>query len=241
MKSKKGRTAGYIKSSENEKREQDGKDRIEQLMLNGIENKISFKEFIKNEMLILFCTFLFIFVAYKSFLMILVLLPAIFYTISYIVIKRGEAIEGVTVFLYEGIFFVCFSFLWAVAGMALLFSSFSGKERIAVICIALIGYVASQFLFVLMIKRSIAKTTDNKTDNKLNKMLAGIPITLFGAFGMSLGRTFLKDLDSNLAMKIGCSLCFLISYAFSIGTIYFFKYRYIMKHPEILGKKTAKL
>lgn len=212
------------------------KERIEPSMVYEVENKLSLKEFFRNEAVILVFTFLCIFFEDKDFFMILTLLPALFYPISYIVIKKSNVIERAAYFLHYGIFSVCFSFFWAVVGMAGLFSLFSGKERISSICIALIGYFISLFLWFLIIKRSIAKTNNNN----LNKMAGRIPITLCGIFGMYLGRTFLKDLDQDSAKEIFCTLCFLMSYFYSVGLGIFLKYHYIMKHPEILDNKKAK-
>ena len=188
-------------------------------------------------MVFLFIAPIFIFAEGKGlgFFIILILLPAFFYPISCIVIKKGKAIEGTAYFLHNGIYSACFSFFWAVMGMAGMFSLFSGRERTMVVSIFLIGYFVSLFLWFLIIKQSIAKTTKNN----LNKMSGRISITLCGVFGIYLGRIFLKDLNQDSAKEIVCSLCFLISYLCTLGLGSFIKYRYIMKHPEILDKKRS--
>lgn len=217
------------------------KDKIEQFMVYGIENKISLKEVIRNEMVFLFISLILIFAESQGlglgFFMILILLPTFFYPISciVIVIKKGRAIEGTAYFLHNGIYTACFSFFWAVIGMAWMFSLFSGRERIVGISIFLIGYFVSLFLWFFIIKRSITKTNNKNS----NKMLGGISIPICALSGISLGRIFFKGMDQDSAKKIFCCLCFFISYLCTIGLGSFIKYHYIMKHPEILDKKRS--
>ena len=210
------------------------KDNIEQFMVDGIEKKISLKEFIRNEMVFIFLTLPCIFFVSKGFFMILTLLPVIFYPISCIMIKKGRAIEGTAYFLHNGIAAVCLSFFFAVVGMAMLFSLFSGRERIATICIVIIGYFVSQYLYFLVIKRHIAKN-----NHSYSTKMGGTFATLGAVLGISLGRAFLKDLDQDSILVLFCSLFFLCSYLASLGIINFFKYHYVMKHPEILDKKRS--
>lgn len=211
------------------------KEKIDRFMVDGIENKISLKEFISFEIIIIFLAIPCIAFGDKRIFIILYILSAAFYLISYIKLRKGKVIEGATYFLHNGIISVCLSFIFAVVGIEVLFYLFSGKKRILVLSIVSIGYFVSQFLYVLKIKRMIAQNTYRN-----NKMQVRITITLFGILGMIVGKVFLKDLDYDLKTIIFCVSCFFLSYLFSFGIINFVKYRYIMKHPEILDKKKAK-
>lgn len=70
-----------------------------------------------------------------------------------------------------------------------------------------------------------------KEDHFEKYILLGI-----GILGVAVARTFLNDISNRKAWEILCILCFFLSYLTLIGIFNIYKYRYLMKHQEILLK-----
>lgn len=51
-----------------------------------------------------------------------------------------------------------------------------------------------------------------------------------------MARTFLNDISNQKAMELLCILCFFLSYLMLIGIFNIYKFRYLMKHQEVLLK-----
>ena len=210
------------------------KEEFEKYILYGIEKEIYLWECIENEILLLifFAFFLIIDIVLERrdyVLRILFILPALFYFISVLKLKKGKRIGGANYILHDGILSGCLSFLFGLIGFIMLFSVFEGKERIIMSCIAGAGYILAGILIGYFINRSIRK-------KKYSRKTGGIAIssTSGALFGISFAKTFLKGMDNKTATGIVCILLFFLSYLTLIGIGSIFKYQYIISHPEIL-------
>lgn len=211
------------------------KEEFEKYILYGIEKGIHLRECIENEILLLIflAFFLIIDIVLERrdyVLWILFLLPALFYFISVLKLKKGKRIGGANYILHNGILSGCLSFLFGLIGFMMLFSVFEGKERIIMSCIAGTGYILAGILIGYFINRAIRK---KQYSRKKGGRIA-ISSTSGALFGISFAKTFLKDMDNETATGIVCILLFFLSYLTLIGIGSIFKYQYIVSHPEIL-------
>lgn len=212
------------------------KEEFEKFILYGIEGEILFKKCIENEIVLV----LFFLLAYaveiiserRNYVFLAVcVLPAIFYLISVITLGKGKRIAGIQYILQNGILVGGFSLLFGAIGFEILLCLFGGKERIIMICIAGIGYIFAIVLWGITIKQLIKK-------KKYSQQKGGTGTVSLWALGGSIigvtvGRSFLKNVDNGTAMGIICMLFFFVSYLSLIGIVNIFKYQYIVKHPEM--------
>lgn len=208
-------------------------DNFEKYILLGIEERISVPKQIENGILILLISLPLIVIERHNYLFLLpCLFPTFLYLIFVITVGKGKPIEGVQYILYNGIFSVSFSWELGLIGIDILLHLFSGKERNIIICVVSVGYVLMFILYGYIIKNQINKKDDYGIKNT-NK---GISFILFGVLGVAVARTFLNDISNRNALEILCILCFFLSYLTLIGIFNIYKYRYLMKHQEILLK-----
>ena len=75
---------------------------------------------------------------------------------------------------------------------------------------------------------------------KANRNISFTLCALCGVLGMSVAKTFLQvqDIDNQQALETVCIICFFISYVCILGIFNLYKYRYLMKHKEILYIQT---
>lgn len=205
------------------------KENFEKYMLYGTDGSISLKKCIENEILIiLFSLPLILIERSNPAFLILCICPAVSYLLFIIKFKKRKEIEGVQYILHNGIFSGCISFIFALAGIKLLFYLFNGKKRAIIICVVSGGYVLAGILYTYIIKRLIKVEYDS-----LKKVNGSISVILCGILGGAIGRTFLSGVGNKRAMEILCILCFFLSYLTLIGIFNIFKFQYLVKHKEI--------
>lgn len=208
-------------------------ENYEKFILQGIEERISVRKCIENEILIiLFSLPLIVIERHNYIFLLLCLLPAILYLVFVIKLGKGKAIEGAQYILHNGIFSVSISLLFGLIGIDILIHLFGGKERNIIICVVSVGYVLMAILYSYMIKKLI----NRKEYNSLKKANGRISVILCGVFGGAVARTFLNDISNQKAMELLCILCFFLSYLMLIGIFNIYKFRYLMKHQEVLLK-----
>lgn len=215
------------------------KEEFEKFILYGIEGETSLKDCIEGGIAFLLIFLLFTFIEYITerrnyVIMALGILSLLFYFISVFVLKRGRKIEGVHFILHNGIATGCCSFLFGLFGVEILLCSFDGKERILMICIAGAGYVFESILLYFVIKLQIKKRNYSRKKWRAGSAYAS---AAGAVLGISLAKTFFKNLDSGAAWGIVCILTFIVSYLAFIGTVSLYKYQYIVKHPKLLDIK----
>lgn len=208
------------------------KTEFEMFITYGIEQKISTRDCIKNEILLLVFSLPSIIIERGKVISILFLLPALFSLISIIKLRQGDIIEGTPIFLYNGIMGGCFSFIFILIGVEILFYLFDEKERIVLMLLGIGGYILAIAIYGYIYYWLDKK----KTYSNVKKAQGVIPVSLCAALGMIAGRVIFKDVDNNSALKIVCGLFFSLSYLVSGSVFNFYRFLYIMKHPEILDK-----
>ena len=215
------------------------KEEFEKFILHDIEKGISFKKCMKTEVALILIFLL----AYavesisgrRNYVFLSVFaLPALVYLISVIKLGKGKRIAGIQYMLHNGILSGSFSLLFGSAGFEILVYLFSGKERIIMIFIAIIGYVFAVIFWVIFINQYLKK----KKYSQQKKATGSIFAWAMGGsiLGAAVGRSFLKDVNSGTAEGIICMLLFFVSYLMLIGIGSIFKYQYIVKHPEMLAE-----
>lgn len=206
-------------------------ENFEKFILQGIEERISFRKCIENEMLIILFSLPLIVIERRNYIFLLLcLLPAILYLIFVIKVGKGKAIEGVQYILHNGVFSGSISLVFGLIGIDILIHLFSGKERNIIICVVSTGYVLMAILYGYIIKKLISM----KEYNSLKNTNRRISFILCGIFGGVVARTFLNDISNQKAMELLCILCFFLSFLTLIGIFNIYKFRYLVKHQEIL-------
>ncbi len=205
-------------------------ENFEKFILQGIEERISFRKCIENEMLIVLFSLPLIVIERRNYIFLLLcLLPAILHLIFIIKVGKGRAIEGVQYILYNGVFSGSVSLLFGLIGIDILIYLFSGKERTIMICVVCAGYVLMAILYTYIIKRLI----NMKEYNNLKNTNRRISFILCGVLGGVVARTFLNDISNQKALELLCILCFFLSFLTLIGIFNIHKFRYLVKHQEI--------
>lgn len=205
------------------------RDKYEEFVSYGINNKISVKECIKNEsIIILFSLPLIIMGVTYNICGVLGIIPIVLYPIFVSKLKKGQTIEGIFCILHSGVFLGCISFLFALAGIGLALKIFQGQLRIIVICIVGAGYVLAGLLYKFM----FIKMVEGKKYTNGKKAKVEISASLGAILGYYGARTFLKDIGPVKALEIVCVLCFLLSYLTLIGIINIFKFQYLKKQNK---------
>lgn len=208
------------------------KDNFEKYILLGIEGKISVRKYIECEILIILSSLPLIVVERHNYIFLLLCLsPIILYSIFIIKEGKGKPIEGMYFILHNGIFSISFSLVLGMTGMGILIYLYSGIKKYIFICIVCLGYVLMSILCISIIKKEKRK----KEDTSLKHTGKSISFILCGVLGGIVARIFLRDMSNQKAIEILCILCFLISYLTSIGVLNIYKFRYLIKHPEILS------
>lgn len=206
---------------------------FEEYMLYGIKEKISLKKCVENEILIILFSLPSIIIGVRSNILgMLVFLPIIFYLIFIFKSKKGQTIEGVWYILHNGVFSGCFSFIFALTGIEILFYLFEGKERRIVICMISLGYFFVILLYSYIIKKLMIKKDYCNTRKVKGKLF----FILCGILGITVARVFLNAMDTRKALELLCIFCFFLSYLTLIGIFNIFKFQYLVKHQEILEK-----
>lgn len=222
------------------------KENFKNYILYGINGKTTFKECIKNEVLIIIISLLLFVTIGRSSKIFLVLgiLPAFAYFISVLKLsKKGQIIEGVFYLLHNGIAAVCFSYIFALASIEVVYDLFGGTDRITIIGVIVIGYIAVIFLYKYIIRKLIE---ENAYGGNSKKLKGGLFFTVFGVLGISTGKIFLQGMDDRSGRVLLCILSLFLSYLCLIGIFNISKYKYIMEHKELLedlnkDKKAKKL
>lgn len=213
------------------------KETFEQFILYGSEGSISVRKCIENEMLLtVFSLPLVVIERCNYIFLVLAIFPVVLYLFFLIKVGKGKAIEGIQCILHHGVFAVSFSLLFGLIGIDILIHLFDGKERNILICVVIGGYV----LMIIFCMCIIRKYMRMKNCNGLKKANRNISFTLCGVLGMSVAKTFLQvqDIDNQQALETVCIICFFISYVCILGIFNLYKYRYLMKHKEILYIQT---
>lgn len=207
------------------------KENYEAYMLYGIKENISFKKCIENEILIILLSLPSIIIGVKdNILGLLGILPIVFYFIFILKLKKGQVIEGIKYILHNGVFALCLSFVFGLAGMEILLYLFKGKERIIAISLIGIGYI----LVILLYSYIIRKLIEKKNYSNVKKAKGSSLLALCGVLGITVARVFLNDMDTRTAMQLLCILCFFMSYLVLLGIFNIVKFQYLTKHKEML-------
>lgn len=213
------------------------KEIFEQFILYGSEGSISVQKCIENEMLLMFFSLPLVMIERCNYIfLLLALLPAGLYLFFLIKVGKGKSIEGIQCILHHGVFAVSFSLLFGLIGIDILIHLFDGKERNILICAVIVGYVLMTIFCMCIIRKYLRM----KNCNGLKKANRNISFTLCGVLGMSVAKTFLQvqDIDNQQALETVCIICFFISYVCILGIFNLYKYRYLIKHKEILYIQT---
>lgn len=219
------------------------KENFKKYMLYGLEEKTTFDKCIKNEIVIILLSALLIYIGVKKSIIffILGLIPILVYLISIIKLKsankklygRDGTIEGVYYIFHAGIYLVCLSYIFALAGIEIIYYVFNENERITIISIIIIGYIVVIFLYNCMVRKLIER---NAYGGSAKKLKGGLFFSLFGLLGISTGRILFKMVDYRSSGEIGCILFLFLSYLCLIGIFNITKYKYLMEHKELWDK-----
>lgn len=210
------------------------KENFKAYILYGINGKVTFEECIKNEVLIIIISLL-LFVTIgriNKIFLVLGILPVFAYFISVLKLsKKGQIIEGVFYLLHMGIFAICFSYIFGLASIEIVYDLFGGNDRITIIGVIIIGYIAVIFLYKYIIRKLIE---ENAYGSNSKKLKGGLFFTTFGLLGISTGRIFLQGMDDKSARELLCILSLFLSYLCLMGIFNISKYKYLMEHKELL-------
>lgn len=146
------------------------KENFKAYILYGINGKTTFNECIKNGVLIIFISLL-LFVTIgrnNKIFLVLGILPIFVYFIATLKLsKKGQKIEGVFYLLHSGISLVCFSYIFALASIEIVYDLFDGSDRIIIIGVIVIGYIAVIFLCKYIIRKLIEENAYGGNSKKL--------------------------------------------------------------------------
>lgn len=205
------------------------RDKFEEYISYGVNDKITLKECVKNELLIILFSLPSIIIGVTYNISgILGVLPVVLYPIFVIKLKKKQKIEGTFCILHNGILAGCISFIFALAGIEIVLNIFQGQLRIIVIGIVGVGYVLVGLLYRLMfIKKVEGKKHINEKKAKV-KISSSIGAIL-GYFG---ARPFLKGIDQRKGLELVCVICFFLSFLSLIGITNIFRFQYIEKQNK---------
>lgn len=204
------------------------RDKVEEFISYGINDKITLKECIKNELLIILLSLPSIIIGETYNISgIFGLLPIVLYPIFAVKLKNGKTIEGIYCILHNGVISLCISFIFAWIGIEIVLNSFQRKFWIIVICIVITGYILAGLLYKFLFVRMVTKRHFNKRKSRV-KISASVGAIL----GYCLARTFLKDMDTRKALVLVCILCFSLSYLTLIGIINIFRFQCLEKQNK---------
>lgn len=209
------------------------KEKLEENMLYGKNEKMTLKKCINNELaLIIFSLPLLIMGVTYNTLGLLGVLPLIFYPLFIYLIKykKGKTIEGAVYLLHNGVLSLGSSFIFVLTGIEIILFLFEGRTRIILIYIAVMVYILIIFLCRLLQERVLKKKNVKKGNVKFSACIGAI----LGYFG---ARAFLKDIDQRKALELICFLCFSLSYISLLGIFNIFKYQNIEKWHRKGGDK----
>lgn len=219
------------------------KENFKKYMLYGLEAKTTFNKCLENEIIIILLSALLIYIGiWQSIIfLILGLVLVLAYLIFIIKLKSAnkklygndQVIEGVYYILNMGIYSVCLSYIFALAGIEIIYDIFNEKERITAISIIIAGYIIVIFLYKCMIRKLIER---NAYGGSTKKLKGGLFFALFGVLGMSTGRILFNVVDYRSGGEIGCILSLILSYLCLIGVFNITKYKYLMEHKELWDK-----
>lgn len=203
------------------------KDKFEEYISYGINDKITLKECIENELLIILLSLPTIIVGTTYNMSgIIGLLPITLYPIFVFKLKKGKIIEGIFCILHNGVFSVCISFIFALAGIEIVINVFQRQFIIIVICIVATGYVLAGLFYKFMFKQMAIR------GNKKKKSRVKISACVGAILGYYMARTFLNGIDTRKALELLCIICFSLSYLTLIGIINIFKFQYLEKQNK---------
>lgn len=204
------------------------RDKVEEFISYGINDKITLKECIENELLIILLSLpsIIIGVIY-NISGILGLLPIALYLMFVVKLKKGKVIEGIFCILHNGVFSVCISFIFALAGIQIVLIAFQKQFRIVALCIAAAGYILVGLLYKYMFIQMATKKNISKKKSRVR-----IAACVGAILGYYLARTFLNGMDTGKALKLLCILFFSLSYLTLIGIINIFKFLYLNKQNK---------
>ena len=203
------------------------RENVEEDMLYGIEKRITLKECIKNEVLIMFLSLLSlvfpVFVLERSdVLCILHILPIILHPIFIVKYRKN--------ILHNAVFIGCIFFIFTIIPIEMVFVLFQGKTRNIIICIVCVGYILIGILQGYLFKKLIKRAGRNESNTEKLKLFSGLGAIL----GITIAKTFLKDMDERKAMELVCVLLFFLSYIILFAILNLFKFYYLAKHNEKL-------
>lgn len=205
------------------------RDKFEEYISYGINNKIPMKECIKNELLIILFSLPSIIIGVTYNISgILGVLPIVLYPIFVIKIKKKQKFEGAFCILHNGILAGCISFIFALAGIEIVLIIFQGQLRIIVIGIVGAGYVLAGLLY----RRMFIKKVEGKKHTNEKKAKVKISSSIGAILGYFGARTFLKDIDQRKALELLCVICFFLSFLTSIGITNIFRFQYLEKQNK---------
>ena len=219
------------------------KENFKKYMLYGLDGKTPFDQCIKNEIVVILLSVLLIYIGIMQSIIFLILglVPVLAYLIFIIKLKSAnkklygndQVIEGVYYILNMGIYSVCLSYIFALAGIEIIYDIFNEKERITAISIIIAGYIIVIFLYKCMIRKLIER---NAYGGSTKKLKGGLFFALFGVLGMSTGRILVNVVDYKSAGEIGSIIFLFLSYLCLIGIFNITKYKYLMEHKELWDK-----
>lgn len=208
------------------------KENIKAYMLYKIDEDVTVMECIKSEIAILVLSMLSLYLGtgYIVF-MILDILPIFVYGISVIKLKDEYLIEGVYYILHNGILMLCFSYIFAMMSLEIVFRFLEKDERNLAIGMMVLGYIVAILLYKYTIRKKIKNNEYAGEKEKVKGASFYIAIAVLGA---AFARAFLKDMDQISGAKVLCVLSLFVSFVCLIGIFDIARYRYLIKHKELL-------
>lgn len=204
---------------------------FEKYMLLGIERKIFARQYIEYEIFLILLSLPLIIVGHQCYLLLLPsVLPAIAHTFFIVKIGKGKKIEGVKSILYNGVLATCISWLFGLMGIVILSYLYDGKKRMIGLCIVGGGYFLLLFVYGCIVRKI------SRAKKAYHTEAIGISFTLCGALGGTVASNLLNGASNQQMIEILYTICFFLSYISLLGVFNLYKFRYLMKHQEILIK-----
>lgn len=208
------------------------KEKIKEYMLYGIDGEITFIQCLKNEVIIIIFSMLSIWLGKgNTIFLILNLVPVLVHFVSVLKLRVGNTIEEEFFILYNGIFLVCLSYVFAMLSFELVFDLFDRNARGLVIDMMILGYIVILMLYRYTIGKLIRK---NAYSGNVKKLKSRLFFSGFGLLGISVGKFFFTKMNKRSGKELVCIFFLLLSYLFFAGVFNIFKYIYLMKHKELL-------
>ena len=207
-------------------------------MLKGMDKRISLVGCFGIDILLILCSMpLFVLEDNKVLFFMISFSPAVIYFISVIRLKEKSAIQGVSYILHKGIMASCFTYLFVLDTLELLHPY---PDQIKDHPVYLISTLLGSAYVVFIVGGLVMNACKRQTVTDIKRMRPLITVVIVSSFGSSLPRVFTSDLspvDTLRALLCTATSCLAFLSVMDISNI--FKYRYIIKHPELVNERES--